>query len=118
MFTRASVGSERGAAPRAGKPDKPRPRPARSAYARRGLVRVRLLYFAALKDLAGLTEEWLELGDVASVSDVVARLTELRPAFAGRLDSVRVAVNEAFAAPSDRVREGDTLALIPPVSGG
>lgn len=81
-------------------------------------MRVRLLYFAALKDLAGLAEESVELEGVVSVSDVVARVTELRPVFAGKLGSVRVALNEAFATASDRVEDGDTLALIPPVSGG
>lgn len=87
-------------------------------YARARLVRVRLLYFAALKDLAGVAEEWVELERAASVADVTQRLTELRPALAGKLAGVRVAVNETFAAPEDAVREGDTLALIPPVSGG
>ena len=81
-------------------------------------MRVRLLYFAALKDLAGIAEEWVELEGAASVADVTLRLTELRPAFSGKLGSVRVAVNETFAAPGDPVGEGDTLALIPPVSGG
>lgn len=118
MFTRPSGGSERGRAGPGRKREKPRLAPGVRRYARARLVRVRLLYFAALKDLAGLAEEWLELGDVASVADAVTRITELRPAFAGRLDSVRVAVNEAFAAPSEAVRDGDTLALIPPVSGG
>jgi molybdopterin synthase sulfur carrier subunit len=81
-------------------------------------VRVRVLYFAALRDLAGISEEWLEFESVASVSDFIGSLSAKRPALAGRLGSVRVAVNETFAAPSDLVHEGDTLALIPPVSGG
>ena len=84
----------------------------------RRLVRVRLLYFAALKDLTGLAEEWLELEDATSVAEVVARLPQVRPVLAGKLSSVRIALNETFAAPSDHVNEGDTLALIPPVSGG
>jgi molybdopterin converting factor subunit 1 len=81
-------------------------------------VRVRVLYFAALRDLAGVSEEWLELESVASVSDFIGSLGAKRPALAARLASVRVAVNETFAAPSDALHEGDTLALIPPVSGG
>jgi molybdopterin synthase sulfur carrier subunit len=77
-----------------------------------------VLYFAALRDLAGVSEEWLELDSVASVSDFIGSLGAKHPALVGRLASVRVAVNETFAAPSDTVHEGDTLALIPPVSGG
>lgn len=81
-------------------------------------MRIRLLYFAALKDLAGIAEEWVELEGAATVADVTARISELKPVFSGKLGGVRVAVNETFAAPNDRVSEGDTLALIPPVSGG
>jgi molybdopterin synthase sulfur carrier subunit len=77
-----------------------------------------VLYFAALRDLSGTSEEWLELEGVASVSDFIGSLSAKHPALTGRLASVRVAVNETFAAPSDAVNEGDTLALIPPVSGG
>ncbi len=35
-----------------------------------------------------------------------------------RLDNVMVAVNEEFATDSEVIKEGDTVAFIPPVSGG
>jgi molybdopterin converting factor small subunit len=36
----------------------------------------------------------------------------------GRLQAVRVAVNEEFVERSCELRSGDVVALIPPVSGG
>lgn len=80
---------------------------------------VRVLYFAALRDLCGTSEESLDLpGEVVDVTGFVAFIVRARPELAGRLGSTRVAVNEAFAAGSDAVRAGDVIALIPPVAGG
>lgn len=80
---------------------------------------VTVLYFAALKDLVGLEREILELPAAeVTVSAFVAQLERHRSVLAGRLASVRVAVNEAFADAGEPIRPGDVVALIPPVSGG
>lgn len=83
------------------------------------LATVSVLYFAALRDLAGVGEEQVALP--AAGLDVVGLLEALearRHALRGRLESVRVAVNEEFVALSTELRDGDVVALIPPVSGG
>lgn len=78
---------------------------------------VRVLYFAALRDLTGVSEEALELtDDVRSVGELVVRLTQKHPAL--RLDGVRVARNEEFSDSNAELADGDVVALIPPVSGG
>jgi molybdopterin synthase sulfur carrier subunit len=79
---------------------------------------VTLLYFAALRDAAGTAEESAELPDDVQTVAALAAWFERRPAFAGRLASVRFAVNEAFAEPETSLAAGDVIALIPPVSGG
>lgn len=82
-------------------------------------VRVQVLYFAAVRDLAAVAEEPLELpAHVNHVAEFVTFLEGHRPELRGRLESVRVAVNEEFADPSSPVRDGDVIALIPPVAGG
>ena len=82
-------------------------------------MRVRVLYFAALRDLAGLAEETLDLpADVRTVAEFATWVERARPALEGRMGSVRVARNEAFARPEERLSMGDVLALIPPVAGG
>ncbi len=82
-------------------------------------MNIELLYFAALKDLTGTASEKVELSlPRPSVSELCAELERRRPELAGRLASVRVAVNETFADPADVVPDGATVALIPPVSGG
>jgi len=82
-------------------------------------VKVQVLYFAAVRDLVGVDGEELDLPPgVVTVRDFVARLEEVRPALAGRMGYVRIARNETFAPPDERLAEGDVLALIPPVAGG
>lgn len=80
---------------------------------------ITLLYFAALRDLAGTSQESLDLPEgELSVGALLNALEQLKPALRGRLASVRVAVNEEFTELSTVLHGGETVALIPPVSGG
>jgi len=83
-------------------------------------MRVRVLYFAAVRDLVGIDAEDVELSatSVATVGAFAAWLEAHRDALRGRMASVRIARNEAFAKPDEALVEGDVLALIPPVAGG
>lgn len=82
-------------------------------------MRITVLYFAALRDLAGRSEEELTLPEaVRSVRELSEHLCQHVPGLAERMTHVRVARNEAFAEPGDAVRDGDVIALIPPVAGG
>jgi molybdopterin synthase catalytic subunit/molybdopterin converting factor small subunit len=74
-------------------------------------VRVRL--FAALRERAGSDELVLELPEGAVVGDALDRLGALT----GGVPAV-MAVNREYAGPDQALREGDEVALIPPVSGG
>jgi molybdopterin converting factor subunit 1 len=80
---------------------------------------VSVLYFAALRDLSGVAEEQVSLdAPGGDVSALLLALQTRHAALAGRLASVRVAVNEEFVETSTRLSGGEVVALIPPVSGG
>ena len=80
---------------------------------------VSVLYFAALRDLAGLSEERVSLPTLPCRVDALLLALEARHGqLRGRLQSVRVAVNEEFAEASSQLSGGEVVALIPPVSGG
>ncbi len=82
-------------------------------------MRVKVLYFAAVRALVGVAEESRELPpEVTTIGAFSAWLEGARPELSGRLGAVRVARNEEFARAEDPVHDGDTLALIPPVAGG
>jgi molybdopterin converting factor subunit 1 len=78
-----------------------------------------ILYFAALRELLGITEEKLAVAPgTLTVEALAEQLAERHPKLRPHLGSVRFAVNEAFVKATALVRDGDTVALIPPVSGG
>ena len=82
-------------------------------------MKIRILYFAAVRELVGRDDETLDLpAGVATVRDFAAWIGARHGGLAARMGHVRIARNEAFAADGDALAEGDVLALIPPVAGG
>lgn len=81
-------------------------------------MRVRVLLFGVLKDVLQRSEDLLDLSSDAKVSDLINHYRELAPEKAKLFHSVALAVNQKYASPGDRLREGDEVALLPPVSGG
>jgi len=80
---------------------------------------IRILYFAATRDLVGKPEEELVLPvETTTLRALLELLTRRHPALDGRLGQVRVARNESFVDLDDSVVNGDVVALIPPVAGG
>jgi molybdopterin converting factor subunit 1 len=79
---------------------------------------VRILLFAGLRER--LRSDWveLELPEGATVAELLAALGEQHPALRELLPPCRVAVEQEFVAAGHRVRAGDEIAVIPPVSGG
>ena len=79
---------------------------------------VRLLAFAAVRDVVGASEAELTLEAACSAADLWPILLARFPALEPHRRSVRLAVNGTYAADHDRVAPGDEVALIPPVAGG
>jgi len=78
----------------------------------------KILLFAQLADAAGAREITLELPDNATVSDAIDALARKMTSIAPLRDPIAIAVNEKYVQPDYELIEGDTIALIPPVSGG
>ena len=79
---------------------------------------VRLLAFAAVRDVVGSPETDVELAAPCTAEELWAVLLERVPALASHRSSIRLAVNGTYAFANDRVEAGDEVALIPPVCGG
>ena len=83
---------------------------------------MKLLYFAWLRARIGQAEE--ELAVPVEVRDVAGLLEWLRgrgPGYAEALRDlsvIRVAVNQDYVGRDHPIREGDEVALFPPVTGG
>lgn len=75
----------------------------------------KILFFAHLRDVVG--EESLQINARGkTVTQLKQQLSETYKLEA--LDGVMTAINEEFASNNDVIQEGDTIAFIPPVSGG
>ena len=81
-------------------------------------MRVTVLYFAAARERAGMGSEALELPDSATAGQALALACERHPGLQPIASKLRIAVDQDFAQPDRKLREGCEIALIPPVSGG
>jgi molybdopterin synthase catalytic subunit len=81
-------------------------------------MQIKILYFATLRDRAGVKEEEINLSDGATVAELKAFLTDLHPDLAEGLPSAVVAVNREFAFAEELLQAGDEVGIFPPVSGG
>ncbi len=83
---------------------------------------VRLVYLARLREVFGRSEEDVALtAGMPSVGVVLALLRARGGVWAEELAperAVRVAVNHTVAAADAALRNGDEMALLPPVTGG
>lgn len=84
--------------------------------------RVKLLYFAWVRERVGRGAEEVELPpDVATVSDVVGWLTSRGPEFAeafARPELVRAALDKVHVKPAASIAGAQEIAFFPPVTGG
>ena len=78
---------------------------------------VTVLLFASYADALGAPSVVVELPAQATVADVLADLRR-RPGAHRLPNAPLVAVNQHYAGLSSPVREGDEVAVIPPVAGG
>jgi molybdopterin synthase catalytic subunit len=79
---------------------------------------VHLLFFATLKERAGVGRAELDLAEDADVSALKAQVARRFPPLAPLLGHALVAVNQSYAFDADPVPAGAEVALFPPVSGG
>ena len=81
-------------------------------------MKVRLLFFAVLRDITGESESEISLHEGATAREVWHSLVARHPKLSGYTEPPMTAINETYASPDARLREGDELAFIPPVAGG
>ena len=81
-------------------------------------MRVCVLYFGVLKDVVGRGQSEMELAEGASVAELLEIHRGLAKGAGQVWDSIAVAVNQEYARVGDVLKDGDEVALLPPVSGG
>ncbi|MFT5156055.1 MAG: molybdopterin synthase sulfur carrier subunit [Bacteroidia bacterium] len=78
---------------------------------------IKILAFGAAVDAVDQREFELSLDSESALLEVVNKLYERYPKLL-KLPSAAFAINEEYATLEQIIKPGDTLAIIPPVSGG
>jgi len=77
-------------------------------------MKVKVLLFAGLREKAGRGEMDVELGNSAQVKDLQEKLNLAKDVWT----SMAFAVNQTYVPANTALKDGDEVALIPPVAGG
>jgi len=80
-------------------------------------MKVKVLYFSQVKDKVGKNEEEIEF-EGKTLKDLVDVLVNKYPDIEDILKRSMFAVNESYETMEYNLQDNDTIAIIPPVSGG
>ena len=81
-------------------------------------MKVRVEFFAQLRDLAGESELDLDLADEAQVSELLEKVYARFPALRERDKGILVGAGLEFVDRNYKLRAGEEIAIMPPVQGG
>ena len=79
---------------------------------------IKVKFFAVCHQMFGRREEEMELADGAIVKDILQRLEKEQSQFAEYYEVIQISVNWEYAHENTPLKDGDEVALIPPVTGG
>lgn len=80
--------------------------------------KIRLLFFATLRERAGVRSMELEIPESMTVRDLKEKLAAEHPGLRDSLKSVLITVNREYAFDEAVIPPNAEMALFPPVSGG
>lgn len=80
--------------------------------------RIKVLFFATLRDRAGIKSIDLEIPAETTVQDLKSIVVDAYPGLKDTMDSVVISINREFAFDESLVPENSEVAMFPPVSGG
>lgn len=79
-------------------------------------MKIQVLYFAQLADLAGKPEESIELADPSP--SALYKDLKVRHSFPHEFTQLQVAINHQLSAHKTDLKDGDMIAFLPPMTGG
>jgi MoaD family protein len=83
-----------------------------------GAVTVTVAYFARARECAGTAEEKLELTQPISLQQLFSRVMAIHPNLAEIKQILQALVNGKWVPKETELKDGDRVALLPPVGGG
>ncbi len=81
-------------------------------------MKVHVQFYSQLRDLAGAPELDVDLGEAATVADLLESLYEKAPALRSRDKSILVGAGVEFVDRKYVIKPGEEISIMPPVQGG
>lgn len=81
-------------------------------------MRVKILFFASARELTGETSIYLDLEEGTLSDTLPGKLQRLYPDLDIERDRMSIAINQVYIQEPTVLKEGDTIAILPPISGG
>jgi MoaE-MoaD fusion protein len=81
-------------------------------------IRISILYFATVKDATGIRMELIDLSNDTSIREMLSKISIIYPKLKHILNNIQISVNYRIVDLNTVLKEGDELALLPPISGG
>jgi molybdopterin synthase catalytic subunit len=81
-------------------------------------MRVRVLFFGMLKDVAGRGSDTIDLPEGATLADLLAHYRNGIPRLEPYVGSLALSINQEYAPAGAALHDNDEVGLLPPVSGG
>ena len=82
------------------------------------MIKISVLLFGRAREIAGRGEIELRLQDEPTVADAFGAIKSAHPKLGEMERSLLFAVNESYAERGQQLKNGDVVAVLPPVSGG
>ena len=80
-------------------------------------MKIKIRYFASIKEILGKNEEEIEVEEGISAGALKKMLLTIHSKITEK-EQLLIAINGSFVDPKKKIKEGDVVALFPPVSGG
>jgi molybdopterin synthase catalytic subunit len=81
-------------------------------------INIKILYFAFIKELTGVSSESKRLPYDCTIFELLKNILVAYPQIKDLLKSIKVSVNYKVVDYNSVLKEGDEVALLPPISGG
>jgi len=81
-------------------------------------IKVNVLYFAQVREATGIREEEVILVKDSSVNNLISKIEENHPSILRLKENIQLAVNCNIGCKNLSLKEGDQIAVFPPVAGG
>jgi molybdopterin converting factor subunit 1 len=81
-------------------------------------IKVSVIYFAQIRELTGIREEEVIIQNESTLINLISKIEENHPSLLKVKENIQFAVNCNLVRKNLSLKEGDQIAVFPPVSGG